>query len=99
MFVPTVMCNLSVVHPNEPTKIQGTQGEVIVQGPPGRPTALIVRTREPGAGEFGREIVYDFPIPGVGLGYEADGVGKSLRGMHVIERIFYAYVCLTFLRR
>ncbi|GJJ13046.1 hypothetical protein Clacol_007295 [Clathrus columnatus] len=74
-----LMCNLSVINPNEPTKIQGTKGEIIVAGPPSRPTALVVRTRDPGAREFEPDVVYDFPIYGVGLGWEADGVGRSLR--------------------
>lgn len=84
------MCNLSVINPNEPTKVQGTKGEIIIVGPPSRPSSLIVRTREPEAREFAQEVVYDFPIPGVGLGYEADGVGKSLRGMYICH-ITYIY--------
>lgn len=74
------MCNLSVIHPGEPTKIQGTKGEIVIPGPPSRPTCLVVRTREHGTNQFAPDVVYDFPITGVGLGWEADGVGRSLRG-------------------
>lgn len=73
-------CNLAVLNAPESVRVQGTKGEILVQGPPARPTALIIRRREEGSREFAPDEVREFPIDNVGLYWEADGVARSLRG-------------------
>ncbi|KIJ56295.1 hypothetical protein M422DRAFT_23584 [Sphaerobolus stellatus SS14] len=72
-------CNLVTLNAPESVRIQGTKGEILVHGPPARPTALTIRRRAENSREFQPDEVLEFPIQGVGLYWEADGVARSLR--------------------
>ncbi|KAF8581454.1 NAD-binding protein [Ramaria rubella] len=72
-------CNLSVLNAPEPVRIQGTNGEIVIRGAPARPTALIIRRKKEGSRDFEPDEIHEFPIQGVGLHWEADGVARSLR--------------------
>jgi len=77
-------CNLATLNGPESVRVQGTKGEIVVRGPPSRPTALIIRRQKEDSREFLPDEVLEFPIQGVGLHWEADGVARSLRD-HELE--------------
>lgn len=64
VFSVTVTCNLVTLNDPESVRVQGTKGEIVVRGPPARPTALIIRRRKEGSREFEDDYVLDFPIQG-----------------------------------
>ncbi|KAK9321568.1 hypothetical protein V1517DRAFT_326017 [Lipomyces orientalis] len=56
-------------------RVQGEKGELIIPIHGSRPEKIIVRLKAGGMGER----VYNFPIPGQGLFWEADAVARDIR--------------------
>ncbi|GJN88062.1 hypothetical protein Rhopal_001018-T1 [Rhodotorula paludigena] len=62
--------------------VTGTKGSIIIPGGLSRPDKIIVRRNKPGDSPFRIELdeeVFDFPVQGFGLHWEADAVARSLR--------------------
>lgn len=58
--------------------IQGDKGEVTLAWAPFRPTQYTVRLRD-AEGKIGEPKVFDVPIPGAGMFWEADACARALR--------------------
>ncbi|KAL7008476.1 hypothetical protein EMMF5_001737 [Cystobasidiomycetes sp. EMM_F5] len=78
-------CNFAVpTSPDACVRVLGTKGELCVTGPvAARPEGLLLRRYKgehpiASAKDWDEERM-DFPLPGVGLGYEADAVAKHVR--------------------
>lgn len=72
---------------DEPGVIVGTRGEIVLHGAVSRPTSLTIKTIKgdpapaPFIKEWNEPIEVDAELgPGFGLYFEADAVGRSLRG-------------------
>jgi dihydrodiol dehydrogenase / D-xylose 1-dehydrogenase (NADP) len=58
--------------------IQGEKGDMTIGWPPYRPTGYTLHLKDD-KGEFKKPEVYDRPIPGHGMFWEADGCARALR--------------------
>jgi hypothetical protein len=69
---------------DSPVKVIGTKGEIHVQRSPARPEKLVIRKYQSKgpivAVEAYEETQECYPVPGIGLGFEADAVAEAVAG-------------------